>query len=216
MTSAMDQIRRSYDLVAAQYFEKITPVDRKPFDCKQLDAFLHGLPHGEILDLGCGPGDVTRYLRKQREKVTGIDLSAEMVRRAKAVDPTGRYEVGDFTSLLPRQPLAGITAFYSLIHLDQDIVALALACWRAALMPGGRVLIAVHAGDASIHLNTFLDTDVDLTFHFFQAAEVRSQLANAGLEVDRLDQREPYPDIEAQTRRLYAHAHKPRDRATSD
>lgn len=202
--------RRSYDAIAGRYAEAITPVDRKPFDLAQIGRFLDGLPEGPIWDLGCGPGDAVRAMRMRRVAVMGLDLSPGMIREARARDPEGRYEVGDITALPPRPaPLAGLTAFYCLIHIAPERVAPTLKGWFDALAPGGRLLLAVHEGSAPLHLETMLDSPVDLDFHFFKAEELAGVVAAQGFVMEHLDQREPYPDLEAQTRRIYLTARRP-------
>ncbi|HEY3383461.1 MAG TPA: class I SAM-dependent methyltransferase [Vicinamibacterales bacterium] len=48
------------------------------------------------LDFGCGAGRSTRFLRGRGFAVIGVDISAEMLRRAHDLDPTGDYRrVGD-------------------------------------------------------------------------------------------------------------------------
>jgi ubiquinone/menaquinone biosynthesis C-methylase UbiE len=45
------------------------------------------------LDFGCGAGRSTRFLRKLRFQVTGIDISEDMLRIARATDPSGDYRL---------------------------------------------------------------------------------------------------------------------------
>lgn len=48
------------------------------------------------LDFGCGTGRSTRFLRGLDFEVVGVDVSSVMLRRARALDPSGRYErIGD-------------------------------------------------------------------------------------------------------------------------
>ena len=208
----MDGIRESYERIAEAYAVAITPVDRKPFDCVQLDRFLDGLPDGPIWDVGCGPGDVTRYLSRTRPDVTGIDLSDGMIRTARRIDPEGRYLVGDMTRLaLPGEALAGMVAFYAIIHLAPCELAHTLEGWREAVRPGGRLLVAVHEGTGTLHLDTMLDEPVHLDFHFFSVDQLTELLTRAGFVVSDIAVREPYPAMEAQTRRIYVQAVRPAD-----
>lgn len=50
-----------------------------------------------VLDLGCGPGNLTALLRDRwpAADVRGLDSSPEMIARARAVDPSIAFEVAD-------------------------------------------------------------------------------------------------------------------------
>jgi SAM-dependent methyltransferase len=45
------------------------------------------------LDFGCGTGRSTRFLRKLGFNVTGVDISEDMLRIARATDPAGDYRL---------------------------------------------------------------------------------------------------------------------------
>ena len=47
-----------------------------------------------VLDLGCGPGHLTDYLRSLGVDAMGIDMVPEFIAHAKATHPTGRYQLG--------------------------------------------------------------------------------------------------------------------------
>lgn len=206
----MQNTRSSYDRIAERYAREITPTDRKPFDCAQLDRFLNELPDGPIVDLGCGPGDVTRYLRARRREVTGVDLSSEMIGQARIADPSGSYIACDMTALKVNPgSVAGLTAFYSLIHVPPGDLPAALGAWNRALMPGGRLLIAVHIGGPTLHVDTMVNEPVDLDFYFFEMTSLAWALSAAEFDLEGFEEREPYPEIEVQTRRLYALVRKP-------
>src|SRR5512140_2215168 len=56
------------------------------------------------LDFGCGAGRSTRFLEKLGFETTGVDVSAEMVRRAREQDPDGDYRLvgeADLSGLSP-------------------------------------------------------------------------------------------------------------------
>ena len=50
-----------------------------------------------VVDLGCGPGNVTRLLagRWPRAQITGVDASAAMLERARPTLPEARFELAD-------------------------------------------------------------------------------------------------------------------------
>jgi SAM-dependent methyltransferase len=53
----------------------------------------------KAIDFGCGTGRSTRFLQKLGFETTGIDIAADMIGKAKEIDPAGAYrltEDGDF------------------------------------------------------------------------------------------------------------------------
>lgn len=79
------QMRFSQPQVAAQY---PSAYGTKRQDRRESSTILQALRYiparAEVLDLPCGTGRLTRLLSEQRYRVTGADVSAEMVARARA------------------------------------------------------------------------------------------------------------------------------------
>ncbi|MFC6998804.1 class I SAM-dependent DNA methyltransferase [Rufibacter roseus] len=50
-----------------------------------------------ILDVGCGPGNITKYLLSKRPdfQINGIDIAPNMVRLAKSNNPTASFHIMD-------------------------------------------------------------------------------------------------------------------------
>jgi len=68
---------------------------------------------------------------------------------------------------------------------------------RRVLRSGGLLLLAFHVGDE------LWGQAVSLDFHLFCADAVVGALRRAGFEVEKIVERDPYPNVEAQTRRGY-------------
>jgi ubiquinone/menaquinone biosynthesis C-methylase UbiE len=77
---------------------------------------------------------------------------------------------------------------------------------RRVLMPGGLLLLTFHIGDGTIHLDEWWDKKVCVDFFLFRSHEMSEWLRMAGFEVEEIVEREPYPDIEHQSRRAYIFA----------
>src|SRR5208283_629464 len=61
---------------------------------RDLPAILAGHVTGtRALDFGCGTGRSTRFLRTLGFDVTGVDVSEDMLRIARGVDPSGDYRL---------------------------------------------------------------------------------------------------------------------------
>ena len=205
---------RGYDPVAEEYAEKFfNELDHKPFDRELLDRFadrVGGL--GPVCDLGCGPGQIARYLHGRGVDAFGVDLSPEMVSVARRLNPGLRFEQGDMRALraLPAGDGAwgGIAAFYSIIHIPRQQVAVALReLWRV-LRPGGSLLLAFHIGDEVVHLDEWWGKSVSLDFTFFSLEEMEGYLRQAGFDIFEVLERAPYEGVEHPRQRGYIWATK--------
>lgn len=202
----------SYDAVAEEYVRRIAgELEHKPLDRELLDRFAASLRGaGPVCDMGCGPGHVTRYLHGRGLQICGYDLSLKMVEAARRLNPEMEFRQADMTALdVPDQTWAGIIAFYSVIHLSRDEIAQALGELRRTLRPGGLLLLAFHIGDDILHLDDWWDQKVNIDFFFFHSDEMTAYLRRAGFEIEEIIEREPYPDIEHQSRRAYIFARRP-------
>jgi SAM-dependent methyltransferase len=207
-----DSTRESYDAIAAAYAEHLfSELAGKPLDRHLLNRFAEGVKdRGLTVDLGCGPGHVARYLREQGAQVLGIDLSPEMVREAARRIPEVEFRVGDMRALdLPDSSLAGVVAFYSLIHLEDSEIPPALSEIRRVLGPGGLALFAFHIGEETLHRDELWGHPISLDFRFFQPAWISAQLGEAGFRILEATEREPYPEVEYPSRRCYLLAENP-------
>jgi SAM-dependent methyltransferase len=203
-------VRTSYDAVAAAYAKAFfDELSRKPFDRALLDAFAAACPEtGEVLDVGCGPGHVARYLSERSVTAAGIDLSPAMVELARRLNPDLEFHAADMRALdSSSATLSGIVAFYSIIHIPRADVPLVLGEFRRVLAPDGRLLLSVHGGSGMVHRDEFLGHSVPFDATLFSLGEMVSLVELAGFWVEEARQRAPY-DFEAATPRIYVLAHR--------
>jgi SAM-dependent methyltransferase len=202
----------SYDLVADEYVRRIfDELEHKPLDRQLLDRFAASVREvGPACDMGCGPGHVARYLHEHGVQVCGVDLSPAMVERARRLTPSVEFCHGDMMALDAQDGAwAGVAAFYSIIHIHREDMARALGELRRVLRPGGLLLLAFHIGDDTKHLDEWWGHQVCVDFFFFRSAEMAAFLGEAGFKIEEIIEREPYPDVEQQTRRSYIFARRP-------
>ena len=178
-----EQVRQSYASVADLYIELFgTSRQVHPDDLAFIGRHL-GSRRGAVLDLGCGPGHITGYLRALGVDATGIDMVPEFIDHARAAHPNGRYELGSLESLdTADHSVAGMLAWYSLIHLPPQNLHGVLVEFRRAIAPAGMLVLGLFDG-AEV---AAFDHKV-VTAYRWPADEVSRQLARAGFtEVERL------------------------------
>ena len=213
-------VQSSYDRVAEEYVRHIyDELRHKPLDRQLLDRFADRVRgEGLVCDLGCGPGQVARYLYDGGVATCGIDLSPGMVERARQLNPGVDFRQGDMRSLeAPAEAWAGIAAFYAIVNLPPvDLAEAFREMWRV-LQPRGLLLLSFHVGEEISHVDDLWGCAVCLDFYFFRTGDVESHLRAAGFDIDEIVEREPYaPEVEYQSRRAYILARKAAVETTSE
>jgi len=209
MSASDDPTRVGYNRVAAEYARRfVDELDHKPLERQLLDGFMPGAT-GRICDLGCGPGQVAAYLHAQGRAVIGVDLADQMVEAARQLHPDIPFIQADMRHLpFDDASLAGIVAFYCLIHIPHAEIPTVLAGLHRVLQPNGEILIGFHVGQEIRHSDEWLGETVSLDFRFFTVPEMTDWLTHANFTILACTERGPYPEIEVQTERAYIRASK--------
>lgn len=206
--------RESYDDVAPEYANHIAgELAHKPFDRELLErlarraGMVQGGEHLPVLDLGCGPGHVTRYLYDLDVPVIGVDISPGMLREARRLNPGIEFREGDMRSLpWAGASVAAIVAPYSILHIPRTDVVAVLRELRRVLVPCGWLYLSFHIGSEVRHLADWWEQPVDLDFNFFETTEMERCLRAAGFTEIETFERDAYPEVEVQTRRAHIFA----------
>jgi ubiquinone/menaquinone biosynthesis C-methylase UbiE len=109
---------------------------------------------------------------------------------------------------VPDQAFGGVVAFYSIIHVAPDQIGVALRELHRVLRPGGMLLLTFHIGDEIRHLAEWWGKPVSLVFQFYERPAMCRHLQAAGFTVTEAIERDPYPDVEVETRRAYLFAER--------
>jgi SAM-dependent methyltransferase len=180
--------RSSYDTDASGYVEKVRGLlGGRPYLRASLALFaelVHGA--GPVADVGCGPGYVTGYLHDAGVDAFGIDLSPEMIAIARRDYPDLRFEVGTMTDLaLADGSVAGIVAFWSVIHVPDDVMPGVLEQFRRVLQPQGLLLVGFHVGDETRHSSEgYTGRPISVDSHHRQPGTVMGWLRDAGFTIE--------------------------------
>jgi hypothetical protein len=109
----------------------------------------------------------------------------------------------------PDGSLAAIVAFYSIIHFPLSSLGPVFGEMRRVLARGAPLLLAFHVGKESIHLDEWWGRPVALDFLFFDSQSVQAELLKSGFRIVEALERDPYPEVEHQSRRAYLLAETP-------
>jgi ubiquinone/menaquinone biosynthesis C-methylase UbiE len=176
----------SYDTVASSYAEFVSDaLDRQPYLKAALTLFASQVD-GPVLDAGCGPGHFTAYLASLGVEASGIDLSPGMIDLARRAHPELRFEVGSMTDLaLPDASVAGVLASWSLIHVPDEAVPVALGQFHRVLRPGGLLAVGYHVGAGTrVKTQGYGGHPMKVNVHLRQPWWLARHVRNAGFSVE--------------------------------
>jgi SAM-dependent methyltransferase len=206
-----EDLQKGYDAVAADYAENFRDeLEHKPFDRKMLDLLTEKVGDtGRICDMGCGPGQVARYLFDQGSDVSGVDISLGMVENARKLNPQISFFQGDMLALtdINDNSYGGIAAVYSIIHIPRPSLGQAFNELNRVLSAGGVLLLAFHIGQETVHRDEWWGEEVSIDFNFLETVEIKEHLEASGFALEEVIERDPYPE-EYRSRRAYIFARK--------
>jgi ubiquinone/menaquinone biosynthesis C-methylase UbiE len=212
MGQNLNKVENLYDTVAEEYAEAFSGEhEKKPKDQEILHRFSQEIgDRRPVWDFGCGPGHTTKYLKNLGIEISGLDLSEKILEQARTIHPEIHFRKGNILELeFEDDSLAGVVAFYAIVHFTEEQVWMAFREVFRVLQPGGIFLVTYHIGEETIHVQEFLGKRIDIDFMFFTTDFISSSLKKTGFEKLEIIEREPYPWVEYESRRAYAFAIKP-------
>lgn len=205
------EIQNAYDNTAEEYANRFFhEFDQKPFDRMVLKRFADETKgKGHVCDMGCGPGEVAAFLHSLGSDVIGMDISEGMIRKARELSPQIQFRCEDMTQLsFQDSEVAGIAAFYSIVHFTLEEFESAFNELYRVLKPQGVLLFSFHIGNEKKHLDEFLGKNVPIDFTFFEPDDVLKELQKTNFTVSDVLIRYPYEDVEYPSKRCYIFATK--------
>ena len=139
-----------------------------------LRSFIAALPEGaRVLDLGCGPGDASAFLRAAGMRPEPVDASAAMVALANERHGLGA-RLATFDDIEALAEYDGVWANFSLLHAPRMDLPRHLSALHRALRPGGLLHLGMKTGvgEGRDALGRF--------YCYYEVDELHGLLADAG------------------------------------
>lgn len=134
---------------------------------------------GRMLDVGCGPGHWTAWLHERGCDIEGVDPVPEFVEHARVAHAGVPFRVGVAERLsAPDASVAGIVAWYSLIHVPHDEIGGALGEFARVLRAGGGLVLGFCEGPEPAPFDHAVTTA-----YFWPIDALAARVEAAGFEV---------------------------------
>ena len=203
-------VQHAYESIAVRYETTFADdLEVNEFDRAIVDAALSAVPRDAVvLDVGCGPGQVSQRALAAGAAAVGIDLTPAMLAVARRRAPTVPLTCGNLLAL-PYRPdsAAAIIAWFSLHNLPRRLMPSALMEIRRVLRLGGVAVIATHGGKGEeVIQQTSGDRSEIVTITYYGGDELFALAAAHGFTPAELRERPPL-DHEHQVPKLYLSAH---------
>ena len=169
-------VKRGYDACAESYEGA-----RRANPEVEIGALLDQLNDGgAALDIGCGAGIPAARFLAERFSVTGVDVSSEMVRRARRNVPTGDFLCDDIMSVdFPPSSFDVAVALFSIFHLPREEHSELFRRIYRWLVPGGHLLCTLsHRSEEGYTEDDFFG--VTMYWSIYSLEEYRKMLAEIG------------------------------------
>lgn len=182
-----EQTMNAHNAIAKQYYELYK--DDKS-DLAYFDEFLSTCEK-RVLDLGCGMGHYSKYMKSKGFDVVGVDFSKQMIKIAKKTCPKTKFHVADICDLkvLKKEKFDGVVLAYVIQHLSKAEVEHVIKNLDKNLNPSAKMLLFVREGDKVLTEEEPIDASFQYIINEYTKKEITELLGNHGWNVTYVQQK---------------------------
>lgn len=154
------------------------------------DQFITYLTKGaSVLDVGCGAGTKTKYLKEKGLNVTGLDFSEKLIEIAKSEIPDTEFVVKDLHDLDDwNQLFDAVFAQAVLLHIPKKEIKDILVKLKNKIKPKGYFYLAVKdikpdRPEEEIKKENDYGTPVEIFFSYYSLPEMKKNVEDAGFTI---------------------------------
>ncbi|HLA56478.1 MAG TPA: class I SAM-dependent methyltransferase [Flavobacterium sp.] len=165
---------------------------------RSFDLFCDSIAkeNADVLELACGPGNITKYLSKKRPdlKILGTDLAPNMIALAKKNNPTATFQLLDCREIGSiDKKYDAIMCGFCLPYLSKEEAVKLIRDAAQILNPGSVIYISTMEDDYSKSGYKKGSTGDEIFMNFHQADYLSTALGENHFNIIDL-QRQNYPE----------------------
>lgn len=180
---------KSWNAVAGAYDRFVK--DIRIYD-RTYDFICHEVskPSARLLEIGCGPGNVTQYLLSKRPdfKIEAIDIAPDMISLAKENNPSATFSVMDCRDIDRLPPgFDAVICGFTLPYLSKEDASKLIGHCAELLNPGGLFYFSTIDGDYEKSGYESGSTGDRMFVYYYRETFLRQELEKAGFTQIRLE-----------------------------
>ena len=186
----MDKYRETFET-----WNKIAPIYQEKFMDLELynetyNFLLDLLSHNQamILDVGCGPGNISRYLLKKMPslKLKGLDVSENMIAQYKENNPTAESEIMDCRQLgILKEPVGAIVCGFIIPYFSKEDTAKLISDCGKLLRDPALLYLSFVVGDYEKSGFMTSSSGDRIYFYYYTSDFIESVLEQASFRIIR-------------------------------
>ena len=181
----MDQYKETHETwnkIASIYEEKFMYLDlyNESFD---LFCIAVNKPNAHILEIGCGPGNITQYLinKSAEYNILATDIAPNMVELAKKNNPTVTTMILDCRDIsLVNKKFDAIICGFCIPYISAQETKKLIKDCTALLNPGGTIYLSYVDGDTNQSGFKTISTGDRSYFYYHSTPNILTELKNSG------------------------------------
>ncbi len=184
----------TWNKIASLYQEKFMDLDLYN-DTYDLFCQLLEKSHPIVLEIGCGPGNITKYLIEKRPDMAihGIDVAPNMIELARANNPKASFETMDCREIDKlTEKFDAIICGFCMPYLSKEDCAKLIKDCSSLLNSAGIAYFSVIEGDYSKSKYEIGSSGDKAYVYYHQEDELRKHLNEHSFKVVKL-MRKHYP-----------------------
>lgn len=167
------EMRKTYNGICAKYSKE---AEKNWKDKSDIDKFLKYLDNGaSIMDIACGVGELLKYYDEHNFRVSGFDISDEMVKISKSKVPYANvYQMSIYDMDKMDGLFDAISATFIFAHIPKEKIGDVINNIKNKLKPGG-IFFTIFATS----LTEGLQADpIDNDFNYYAVNYTKEEICN--------------------------------------
>lgn len=175
---------------------------------EEIDTFLNSLPGNKVIDMACGVGQITEFIRSRGYYVLGIDKSKTMIKIARTKFPNCEFKNADITNPKLKQKYDGILLSYCLFHLTKKQVEQVLPIYNNMLNASGKMLLIIQEGDGEKIISEPFNPKLKIFINYYRETEIIDLLKNNGFQTIKIEKKQKLNENELGSNILFLFCEK--------